>query len=445
MTTFLSAPFSDGWPRTADVIILGGGPAGTAALWALGRLSPTLRVVLVEQSDTLGAGSSGASLECYRSCWPSICLSRQLLRSINVFHNADEHLGEGAAKEIAVRQHGYLFCAFTEQQAAGLRADVDHLHEIGLPHLEFLTADDVQRRFPWVGQRVIAAKFDPMAGSVDSYSLIYRYARSATHATVLLGVADAHLQVEGGRVVGVATPHGTIAAPAVLIATGATCAPLAERIGVSLPVIVRPRQSFTTAWRDPDIPPTSPMIISAAPFPHFRPEAREGAIFGWEYAWKTKPLALLGGAQAANRERDALTAPYWPVERLKDPRFPSLTLALLARQFGHLPGQGFADDRYLRGIRHNVGYYVYRGEGAAYRLAPDGTRRAYESERAIIDAHPEVDGLFLSIAHAGHGIMSSPAAGEIAACRLLGLPFSDPVFADFGLDVPWVEWDESVL
>jgi hypothetical protein len=170
------------------------------------------------------------------------------------------------------------------------------------------------------------------------------------------------------------------------------------------------------------------MIISAAPHPHLHPEAREGAIFGWEYAhhqdW-AEPVSTLA---------------HW-----KDPRFPSLTLALLARQFGHQQGEGFNDPRYLRGVRHNIGYYVYRNGDSAFRTSDDGTNQPYESERAIIDAYPQVQGLFVSIAHGGHGIMTSPAAGEIMAAKVLGKPFAHPRFADFGIGVGWVEHDESVL
>jgi hypothetical protein len=41
--------------------------------------------------------------------------------------------------------------------------------------------------------------------------------------------------------------------------------------------------------------------------------------------------------------------------------------------------------------------------------------------------------------------MSSPAAGEILASRILGLPLPDPIYNEFGLDIPWVEYDEGVL
>jgi hypothetical protein len=205
---------------------------------------------------------------------------------------------------------------------------------------------------------------------------------------------------------------------------------------------MRPRQSFTTGWRHEGFPDDAPMVIGAAPFPHCRPEARSGAIFGWEYGWRSKSAAPEYGSNSA---RDAILEPVYPVSQLKDPRFPSMALLLLARQFGHQDGAGFADSRYLRNLSHNIGYYVYRDQTTAYRTHPDGTRQPYDSERAIIDAHPEVGGLYLSVAHVGHGIMSAPSAGEILASRVLGLPLSDPVFADFGLAAAWVEHDENAL
>src|SRR5258708_21715732 len=114
-------------PRTADVIVIGGGPAGTAALWAIERLAPGTKTVLIEKSEHLGAGSSLASLENFRTCWPSLCMARLMSRSADVFLNADDYLGEGAAQSIAIKQRGYVWCAFTERQAATLKADVAHL------------------------------------------------------------------------------------------------------------------------------------------------------------------------------------------------------------------------------------------------------------------------------------------------------------------------------
>jgi glycine/D-amino acid oxidase-like deaminating enzyme len=444
MTTsrFLSNPTDENFPQSADIIIIGGGPAGTAALWAINRAAPTTKIVLIERSDRLGAGSSLASLENFRTCWPALCLARQMARSVEILRNADEYLGEGATQSIAVKERGYLFCAFNQHQSDALRADVQRLHAIGLSHIEFLNADEVRYRFGWLGDKVISTKYDPIAGWLDSNALIYKYVQHARNAQVLSGITETQICVEGSRVVGVKTSAGTIAAPNVVIAAGAGSVTVGRTAGVQLPVVLRPRQSFTTGWRHPDFPEHAPMIIGAAPFPHVRPEAQSGAIFGWEYNWHNKHAPEQYRSATAY---DAMIDPLYPADALKDPRFPSITLALLAKQFGHIEGHGFSDARYLRGVHHNIGYYVYRDASTAYRVREDGTRQPYDSERAIIDAYPGIDGLFLSIAHVGHGIMSSPAGGEILAAKVLGLPLPDPAFADFGINVPWVEYDEGVL
>ena len=115
----------------------------------------------------------------------------------------------------------------------------------------------------------------------------------------------------------------------------------------------------------------------------------------------------------------------------------------MARQFGHKPGEGFADPRYLRGIYHRAGYYIYRDN--AYLTLSDGTQEAYDSQRAIIDAWPGIDGLFVSVAHVGHGIMSAPAAGEILASHVLKHDLPDPTFVGFNLDAAYVEHDAGGL
>jgi hypothetical protein len=41
--------------------------------------------------------------------------------------------------------------------------------------------------------------------------------------------------------------------------------------------------------------------------------------------------------------------------------------------------------------------------------------------------------------------MSSPAAGEILACKVLDLPLPAPIFSQFGLYTSWIEHDERIL
>jgi glycine/D-amino acid oxidase-like deaminating enzyme len=431
MAKFYSRPGAEEMPRSADVIVIGGGPAGASAVWALECASPGIRTVLIEQGSQLASGASNASLENYRTCWPAVCNARMMRRSVEVFHHAQDILGA----DIGLKERGYLFLAFTEKQARGLRTDVDHLHAIGLTHVEYLDTADLLARYPYV-ERAVAGKYDPIAGWLDSHALVYAYARNAHHCAALLDVPETRIEVEARRVAGVWTPYGRISAPKVIIAAGANSRQVGRTAGVELPIVVRPRQSFTTPWRHDAFPEHSPMLIGAAPFAHARPEAQTGVIFGHEYGWNNKRVKADGETVS-----DYLIDPVYPAETFKDPRFPSVTLAILARQFGHAPGEGFAHPRYLRGIDHRVSYYVYRSN--AYFTDEDGAQHPYASQRAIIDVWREIDGLCVSVAHVGHGIMSSPAAGEIVAAKTLDLPLPDPAYADFGVDVPYVEYDSG--
>ena len=337
---------------------------------------------------------------------------RLMTRSLEVFENADDLIAPGVRNALGMRQPGYLYVGFTERDVEALRADVAHLHSLGLTHIEWLDATAVAQRFPWVGPRVRAAKFDPRAGWLDSHAMIQAFARGAANLEVVLDCHDVQIETEGGRVRGVRHAGGRIDAPRVVIAAGAWSRALGHSAGIEIPVHLTPRQSFTTPWRHEAFPADAPLLISAAPFAHVRPEAQHGALFGFEYRWNSRQLFPDEPA------REQLIEPV-PPARCRDPRFPSVTLLLLARQFGHRPGEGFASPRYLRGVDHRVGYYVSRDASNAWR-EENGERVPVASQRAIIDAWPGLKGLVISVAHVGHGIMSAPAGGELAAAHVLG-------------------------
>jgi hypothetical protein len=254
---------------------------------------------------------------------------------------------------------------------------------------------------------------------------------------MVFNAQDVRILTEGGRVVGVESSQGTIHTPRVVLANGAWARQTGLTAGAHVPIVVKARQSVTVHQRHAGFPADGPMVIGNGP--HMRPEAGKGAIFGWEYKWTPRNVPHVPHGE------DYLIDPYTPIDALKDPRYPSIVPILLARQFGHGPGEGFNDPCYMRGVSHNIGYYVFRDESTAYQTTGVGEHVAYESERAIIDTSPEVEGLIYSVAHVGHGIMTAPAAGEIAASLVLGQPLLHPIYADFGLKASFAEYDAAVL
>jgi hypothetical protein len=141
-------------------------------------------------------------------------------------------------------------------------------------------------------------------------------------------VNDIQIIRESGHVTGVTTSAGNISAPKIVIAAGAGSHLIGHTAGIELPIVIRPRQSFTTGWRHPEFPEHGPMISGSAPFPHVRQEAQSGAIFGWKYNWHNKNVADQLGTNDAH---NAIIDPLYPVAPLKDPHFPSIALTLLAR------------------------------------------------------------------------------------------------------------------
>ncbi len=436
---FLHNPDVAEMPRTAGVVIIGGGMAGPAASWALQRAMPGIKTVLLEEGDQLANGASKASIENFRTCWPTHCLAAQMSRSAEIYLNADEYLGQGAAQRLNVNQRGYLYCGFTEAQAGKLKDEVHEIHQMGLHHIEYLDEAEVRHRYPWLGRHVVAAKVDPTAGWLDSNALSDLYARTGKDAKFLLGMKNSSIIVEGNKVVGVGTEKGVIQTEKVIIAAGAGSRGVGRTAGIDIPIVLRPRQSYVTPSRHHDIPQDAPFIIGNNPWAYMRPEG-PGGIFGWEYDWKNTVDPKNGKADHQDGIEDYLVDPV-SLDRVKDERFPPATLDALKIQFGDI----FTSNHYLRGVKHQAGYYVYRSPENTYTTANDGSKKPYVSERAIIDAYPGIDGLFLSVAHVGHGVMASAASGEIIAAHVLGNDLSNPLFYDFGLNVHWVPNDGGGL
>jgi glycine/D-amino acid oxidase-like deaminating enzyme len=424
---------------TADVVILGGGPAGTAAAWALRRNDPNLKLALLEKTERLAAGSSTASLECFRTAWPCTPIAAQMRHSIKMLESPGDFFEGVTQSDLGIKQQGYLWLAFTETQVEALQSDVSHLHRLGFSHIQLMRKAVLEKHFPWLTGKALAAKLDDRAGWLDSNALVHVFARHTAGLVVHYNVQEVQIETLQDRVVGVRWSGGAISTDRVILAAGAEVFEIGRRSGFIVPVVLRPRQSVTISYRHADFPGDSPMLITPGGA-HVRPEAGEGVILGWEYAWNNKHIK-----PGLEPLRDHLIEPVSDKERLKDPRFPSLALKMLARQFNDAPETGFNSPRYLKGLRHNVGYYVTRDHTTAYRTDDKGTMIPYESERAIIDFHPNIKGIVLSVAHVGHGIMTAPAAGEIAACLTLDKPLPDPAYHDLGVNVSWVPHDDNAL
>ena len=247
-------------PERSDVVVIGGGVMGAAALHYLVELG-CKQPVLVER-DTLASGSTGRCAGGVRTLF-SDDLNRRIcdesIRRLKRFH--DE-----VGQELDLRLWGYLFLLATDDDARRFAADGARM----------LTPDGARDVVPQLDvDGLVAAAFDDRAGYVTPDLVVQGYARHAAErgAHIEQSCAATRVLADGGRVTGVETAHGTIATERVILAAGVWSSDLFD-----LPLERERRHMFFTEDA-PAFPAELPLTIDFATGFYFHREGR-GLLMG---------------------------------------------------------------------------------------------------------------------------------------------------------------------
>jgi sarcosine oxidase subunit beta len=367
-------------PRTAGVVIIGGGVVGCSIAYHLARRGQT--DVLVLERDAVGAGTTSKAAGGIRAQFATETEIRFSLESRRVFEAFAEEFGV----DPGYTRIGYLFLVTAEADLRGFEARMALQRGLGVD-VRRLAPDDAARLVP--GLRVddlVAAVWGPddaMAGPAEVTDGFARRAR-ALGARIVEGVEVTAIEQEGGRVRGVRTARGPVATPVVVNAAGPAAARVARLAGVRVPVHPRRRHIFYTE-PFPELPGPIPLTTDRGSGFYFRKELD----------------ALLLSPGDVTDVGDDLVAPVdWSMVEDVVPkavhRLPALERARIAG--------GWA------GLRP---------------LTPD--------DHAIIGPAPGVEGFFLAVGFCGHGFQHAPATGRLVAEWLLdGAPSMDLSLFDPG-------------
>jgi len=350
--------------RSADIVVVGAGVQGTALAFHLARRGAG---VLVVERSSVGAGATGRSSGFVRMHYDLALEAELAWRSFPVFTDWAARVGAG--------DPGFVRTGFLQlvpaSEADALRANVAAQQALGIA-TEAVGPDDVARLVP--GMRVddvTVAAWEPGSGYADpTGTAMGLLAASRRHgAAYAPGVRAVRILVDGGRVTGLETDAGTVAAPVVVDAAGAWAAELARTAGVEIPV--EPWRHDTAFFGLPAGRPSSiPIVLDHAGSVYFRPEGRELLLVGLESHNE------LGGS------------PDRPIASTSQDVLATMVERLVARA----PWMEAGDLRTAHGGQDG--------------MSPD--------QRPIIGpAGP--DGLFLLCGFSGTGFKTAPAIGESAA------------------------------
>jgi sarcosine oxidase subunit beta len=366
--------------KSADVVVIGAGIVGCSAAYHLAAAGAG-RVVLLEREDAVGRGSTGACAGGFRHQFTTevnVRLSQASVPMITGFEA--EH---GLPVEVA--RDGYLFIVRDDATWAAFSAAVEDQRRWGA-RVETIEPSEAAAMIPGLETGdAVGATFGPDDGIADPGALTQGYATLAGRSGVeiVTGVDAIALGTVSDRITGVDTSLGRIAAPVVVLATGAWTRPLAATAGVDVPIAPVPRTVITTA-AFPAVPQRRTLVIDMPSTFYFHREA-DGVLFG------------MGGADVETT--DTTIDEVYVGERLL-PRavevFPPLAEAGIRSRWAGL-----------------------------YEMTPD--------HHPIIGQAP-VPGLWVAAGFSGHGFQHGPVTGLLLAEMILGGHVTSVDVSGLGLD-----------
>jgi sarcosine oxidase subunit beta len=353
-------------PPTADVVIIGGGVMGTSTAYHL-ALKGCRNVLLLERESFFGIQATGKCAGGIRYQFGTEINVRLSLLSLPMLDRFEEELGQ----PIDLRYCGYLFLLTSPADVAAFRQNVEMQHRLGVM-TRWLEPEEIARMVPLINlEGVLAGTFHERDGLADPNSVVQGYVSGARRlgARLLNDVEVTSIEVAGGRVRGVVTNRGRVAAPVVVNAAGPWAGEVGRMAGVEVPIVPVRRQIVVTG-PIPEVPPDFPFVIDFAQSLYFHREG-PGILTGM-----SNPNEPPGFDQSVDEE--------WELVHLEAAmkRMPILEKATLASHWAGL-----------------------------YEVTPDA--------HPILGRVPELEGFYIIGGFSGHGFMHGPICGLLLAEEIL--------------------------
>lgn len=262
-------------PRTADVVVVGGGTIGGWAAWFLAR-SGAGDVTLLER-DTLGQGASSRAAGMVRAQGGTEAAVRLGLFSREFYGGQHDLLGIDSG----FVPQGYFMPCFSDAEVEQARSRIAMQQALGLD-VRWVGPDEVDAMNPAMAPgRTLGASYAPGDGYVDPPRnvLAYTAAMLAAGVRVCERTAFTGLRVQGGRVTAVHTSAGDVATPRVVLTGGPALADVGAAAGVRIPTSGVRHQVVVTQAHPDFAPERLPMVFDLASGIYWRP-CEGGVLWG---------------------------------------------------------------------------------------------------------------------------------------------------------------------
>jgi sarcosine oxidase, subunit beta len=363
-----SASCTDAKATTADIVILGAGVIGASIAFHLAKRKAG-KIVVIDKGHVGqgGSGRSSALIRMHYSYPPEVQLA---LVSLRMF----EHWREVVGAEGDFRKTGFVRIVHPGETER-LKQNVEMQRRLGV-NVKLIDRRELKELEPdWTVDEVELAAYEPDSGYGDGAGVANDFLTRARELGVsyLSKTQAREFLVEGGRIRGLKTEQGEIAAPAVVAATGPWTKPLFQAIGIDLPIETEYHQ-VAILKNAPGMKGGGCACIDSVSATYFRSDAHDKFLIGDFYGQR--------GADPDN----------FP-QRATDEGLEEII------------------ERASRRVSKLENAEVMRGVTGVYDMTPDS--------RPLLGEVSDVAGLYVSAGFSGMGFKISPAIGLVMSERLL--------------------------
>jgi glycine/D-amino acid oxidase-like deaminating enzyme len=350
-----------------DIIVIGGGINGVCTAFHLAKSG--VDVMLLEKSFIAG-GPTGLSSAIVRQHYSNPVTARMALNSLQVWKNFSEVTG---AEPVFTNE--VFMIGVRPEDVEGLKANIKMQQSTGI-NTQFISPKEMRDIDPNLDVSGLGGgAYEPESGYCDPAASASGFALAAGRlgAEIRTGITATNLILDSGRIMGVETDQGIISGAGVIVAAGPWTPHILSKVGIKVPikttrvnvVLYKKPAEFKHhgVWAD---------FISQI---YLRPE--------------TGGLMLVGSISPKEETDDQIANP--------DAFNDKVELDIIS---------SFAERAAMRYPAMQK-CHVHSSFASLYDLTPDWHH--------ILDAVPDIEGLYICAGTSGHGFKLGPAVGEMMA------------------------------